>query len=98
MLGHPDQVDHVLHENADGYHKSIEYELLRAVLGLNLRCYRWFARVRGLRFAVAVVPAHLLHHLCNGLSFALGCPGKLDDPRYLAALDGVLAACRAEAT
>jgi hypothetical protein len=46
---------------------------LGIVLGLNLRCYRWFARVRGLRFAVAVVPAHLLHHLCNGLSFALGC-------------------------
>jgi cytochrome P450 len=36
LLGHPDQVDHVLHENAEGYHKSIEYELLRAVLGLNL--------------------------------------------------------------
>ncbi len=36
ILGHPDQIDHVLHENADGYYKSIEYELLRAVLGLNL--------------------------------------------------------------
>lgn len=35
-LSNPDYVDHVLHENADGYHKSIEYELLRAVLGLNL--------------------------------------------------------------
>ena len=36
LLGHPDYVDHVLHDGADGYHKSIEYELLRAVLGLNL--------------------------------------------------------------
>jgi cytochrome P450 len=35
-LRHPDYVDHVLHEGADRYHKSIEYELLRTVLGLNL--------------------------------------------------------------
>jgi cytochrome P450 len=35
-IKHPDYVDHVLHEAADRYHKSIEYELLRAVLGLNL--------------------------------------------------------------
>ena len=35
-ISNPEYVDHVLHENADGYHKSIEYELLRAVLGLNL--------------------------------------------------------------
>ncbi len=35
-LGNPDYVDHVLHENADRYHKSMEYELLRTVLGLNL--------------------------------------------------------------
>ncbi len=36
LIRHPDYVDHVLHEAADRYHKSIEYELLRAVLGLNL--------------------------------------------------------------
>jgi cytochrome P450 len=36
FLGHPDLVDHVLHDGADRYHKSIEYELLRSVLGLNL--------------------------------------------------------------
>lgn len=35
-IKHPDYVDHVLHGAADRYHKSIEYELLRAVLGLNL--------------------------------------------------------------
>lgn len=36
VLGHPDPIDHVLHDAADRYHKSIEYELLRSVLGLNL--------------------------------------------------------------
>jgi len=36
VLKHPDYVDHVMHDGADRYHKSIEYELLRAVLGLNL--------------------------------------------------------------
>lgn len=36
VLGHPAYVDHVLHDGADSYVKSIEYELLRAVLGLNL--------------------------------------------------------------
>lgn len=30
------------------------------------------------------------------LSYALGCPGRLDDPRYREALEAVLAACRAE--
>src|SRR3954469_25159755 len=36
ILRHPDYVDHVLHDGADRYHKSVEYELLRMVLGLNL--------------------------------------------------------------
>ncbi|HYH59086.1 MAG TPA: cytochrome P450 [Thermoleophilaceae bacterium] len=36
VLRHPEFVDHVLHEAADRYHKSVEYELLRMVLGLNL--------------------------------------------------------------
>src|SRR3954470_2767226 len=36
ILRHPDYVDHVLHDGADRYHKSVEYELLRTVLGLNL--------------------------------------------------------------
>ncbi|HYJ20597.1 MAG TPA: cytochrome P450 [Solirubrobacterales bacterium] len=36
VLKHPDYVDHVLHTGVERYHKSIEYELLRAVLGLNL--------------------------------------------------------------
>src|SRR3954451_7401805 len=35
-IRHPDYVDHVLHEGVDRYHKSIEYEIMRSVLGLNL--------------------------------------------------------------
>ncbi len=36
LLTHPDLVDHVLFESVERYHKSIEYELLRAALGLSL--------------------------------------------------------------
>jgi cytochrome P450 len=36
VLKHPEYVDHVLHAGVDRYHKSIEYELLRAVVGLSL--------------------------------------------------------------
>jgi cytochrome P450 len=36
VLRHPDYVDHVLHGAVDRYHKSIEYELLRSVVGLSL--------------------------------------------------------------
>src|SRR2546423_11846507 len=36
VLKHPDYVDHVLHDAVDRYHKSVEYELLRAVVGLSL--------------------------------------------------------------
>jgi cytochrome P450 len=36
VLKHPDYVDHVLYEAVDRYHKSVEYELLRAVVGLSL--------------------------------------------------------------
>jgi cytochrome P450 len=36
VLKHPDHVDHVLYGAVDRYHKSIEYEMLRAALGLSL--------------------------------------------------------------
>jgi cytochrome P450 len=36
LLTHPDLVDHVLFDAVDHYHKSIEYELLRAAVGLSL--------------------------------------------------------------
>ena len=35
-MRHPDYVDHILHGAVDRYHKSIEYELLRTVVGLSL--------------------------------------------------------------
>ncbi len=36
VLEHPDYADHVLHGAVDRYHKSIEYELLRTVVGVSL--------------------------------------------------------------
>jgi glycosyltransferase involved in cell wall biosynthesis len=39
---------------------------------LNIRYYRWFVAERGLGFALRVFPAHLVHHLCNGISFLVG--------------------------
>jgi cytochrome P450 len=36
VLKHPDYVDHVLHEAVSKYHKSVEYELLRSVVGVSL--------------------------------------------------------------
>lgn len=34
--------------------------------------YRFFSSRRGVPFAVAWFPIHVLHHLCNGLSFTIG--------------------------
>jgi GT2 family glycosyltransferase len=42
------------------------------LVALNLDYYRWMAARRGWWFAVRVFPVHLLHHLCNGVSFAVG--------------------------
>jgi glycosyltransferase involved in cell wall biosynthesis len=39
---------------------------------LNADYYRWFARERGWLFASGVVAVHLIHHLCNGVSFVVG--------------------------
>ena len=46
--------------------------LLAILIGLNFPYYRWFARTRGSLFALRVIPMHLLHHLCNGISFVAG--------------------------
>ncbi|MGH9387716.1 MAG: glycosyltransferase family 2 protein [Vicinamibacterales bacterium] len=45
---------------------------LAALVALNFRYYRWFARQRGAGFALRVIPAHILHHLGNGISFVAG--------------------------
>jgi GT2 family glycosyltransferase len=39
---------------------------------LNIDYYRWLARQRGTWFAIKAIPAHFVHHLCNGFSFAAG--------------------------
>ncbi len=41
-----------------------------AVLGRDF--YAYFAARRGVWFALRAFPAHLVHHLCNGVSFAAG--------------------------
>jgi GT2 family glycosyltransferase len=46
--------------------------LVAVLMGINSRYYRWLAQKRGLAFALRVVPVHVLHHLCNGLSFTAG--------------------------
>ncbi len=43
-----------------------------AVIGLSRDYYAWFVRHRGWWFTARVVPAHMLYHLCNGVSFAVG--------------------------
>lgn len=45
---------------------------LAALVLLNREYYAWFARKRGWIFAARVVPAHLVYHLCNGVSFVVG--------------------------
>lgn len=46
--------------------------LLAALWYLDRPYYRFFASRRGLGFALGWFPFHILHHLCNGLSFVLG--------------------------
>lgn len=43
-----------------------------ALVALNRAYYAYFLRVRGAWFAVRVVLSHVLHHLCNGVSFVAG--------------------------
>jgi glycosyltransferase involved in cell wall biosynthesis len=45
---------------------------LTMLVALNFDFYRWFARERGPLFALRVVPAHFLHHVCNGVSLVVG--------------------------
>jgi GT2 family glycosyltransferase len=46
--------------------------LLGILLLLNAGYYQWLARRRGRLFALRVIPLHLVHHLCNGVSFVAG--------------------------
>lgn len=42
------------------------------LLAFNAAYYGHFARTRGPLFAVGVVVAHFVHHLCNGVSYVVG--------------------------
>jgi GT2 family glycosyltransferase len=46
--------------------------LMAGLTALNHRYYGFFYRKRGVTFAARVWLPHVLHHLCNGLSFAIG--------------------------
>jgi glycosyltransferase involved in cell wall biosynthesis len=45
---------------------------LVVVIALNLSMYRYMSRGRGIRFALVVVPLHLLYYVTGGLAYALG--------------------------
>lgn len=45
---------------------------LAVVVAWNFGMYRYMARGRGLRFALTVVPLHLLYYVTGGLAYALG--------------------------
>jgi GT2 family glycosyltransferase len=45
---------------------------LLALVALNRHYYAWFVKQRGLGFALRVIPVHVLHHVCNGVSFTVG--------------------------
>jgi GT2 family glycosyltransferase len=50
----------------------VSFASVAAIVLLSSRYYRWFLDRRGGWFAARVVPAHVLYHLCNGVSFAAG--------------------------
>jgi hypothetical protein len=45
---------------------------LAGVFLLNREYYGWFRRREGVWFAAGVFAAHVVHHLCNGVSFVAG--------------------------
>jgi hypothetical protein len=45
---------------------------LLGATAMNLPLLSFFARTRGIGFAIAAVPVHLLYYLLNGVSFGLG--------------------------
>ena len=46
--------------------------VLAAVVAMNGATYAWFARERGLAFAIAVVPLHLVYYASNAVSAGIG--------------------------
>lgn len=56
----------------DGRLLSLSAIAVAVLTILNLSVYRWFARERGVGFAVAVVPLHLIHYAGNAVAAAVG--------------------------
>jgi hypothetical protein len=50
----------------------IAVALAAGLLLSNLRVYQWFAKLKGWRFAVAVVPLHFWYYLSNVAAAAVG--------------------------
>ncbi len=46
----------------------VVFSALGLVLVMNLAIYRFFRRIRGLRFALMVIPLHMLYYFCSGAS------------------------------
>lgn len=46
--------------------------LLLPVIALNWPLWRYMARLRGIRFAIAIMPLHMIYYAMNGVSFLLG--------------------------
>jgi glycosyl transferase family 2 len=51
---------------------AIALLLLAAMVVLNRRLYRFFARQRGLAFAAACLPLHVLYYVCGGVGLLYG--------------------------
>ena len=58
---------------------------LALVLAGNLPLFRWFARERGLRFALFAVPLRLLYYLLNAIAAPIGLGYHLVAPRHRSA-------------
>jgi hypothetical protein len=65
-----------------GSHLTFVWVLVCALLGiLNSQFYLFLARNRGISFALAAIPFHLLYHFYNGISFIIGSLRYLRQPR-----------------
>ncbi|MBY0275335.1 glycosyltransferase [Candidatus Binatia bacterium] len=81
------------------------FAVVAAIIALNNQFYLFLAAKRGRPFALAAIPFHLLYHLYNGVSFAVGLaryaigqagsPAQAE-PAPLAALDSTSSASQAE--
>ena len=56
----------------DGRFAAVGIALCATAALVSLPLLRFFARARGVWFALRVIPVHLLYYLLNGISFGLG--------------------------